>query len=128
VAFGGAKNSAEELRGRAQGRVLLVATRLTSYGPEAVDRLSANRTPGVVAGQLELGQVLDHVAQSGAAHVRVALDGHDRKVAVRSMEWRMKWARLTDPQRRPCNAVNLLLQFLIAWIQLHVRGGHSLGL
>lgn len=77
--------SEELLIGRAEGRVLPVAARLAAHWPETVDLLAADRGPGVVAGQRELGQVLHQVLGSGAAHMRVALHGHDRKVSVDSV-------------------------------------------
>lgn len=107
--------------------------RLASDGSEAVDWLSTNRSSGVVAGQHELGQALDHVAQSGAVHVRVALDGYGRKVAVCSGGWREELVKDAFDLRGGLMMelsvlYNFLLLIFIARLLVHSHRGHHFGL
>jgi len=101
--------------------------RLASDGSEAVDWLSTNRSSGVVAGQHELGQALDHVAQSGAVHVRVALDGYGRKVAVCSGGWREELVKVGLMMELSV-LYNFLLLIFIARLLVHSHRGHHFGL
>lgn len=99
--------------------MLPVAARLAAHRPETVDLLATDRGPGVVAGQLELGQVLHQVLGSGAAHMRVALHGHDRKMSVDSVNY-INWLVRQGAAFGP----HLLLLLRVAGVDLQRVGGH----